>query len=341
MKKLRKYLLLPFSLLYAFITEMRNFFYDKQILSSQKFDIPIINVGNLSMGGTGKTPQVEYLIQLFKKNYKIAVLSRGYKRKTKGLIIADANSSPEEIGDEAYQIYQKFPEATVVVNEKRAPAIDYLLKNNKPDVILLDDAFQHRQVQAGLNIVLTPYKEIFPDDFILPSGNLRECKRQAKRADIIIVSKSPEKIDKKKIEKKIRKYFDKEIFFSKISYGNEVFSKKEKIPVDELKNYKMLLVTGIAKPDEMYDFLSKKSINFDRLKFDDHHHYTDEDFQKIKTRFNKLKGNRKIILTTEKDFSKLDKIDWPVFYLPIKTEIENEELFNKKILEYVDSKKFI
>ncbi len=336
-KVIRKYLLLPFSLIYGLTTELRNFLYDKEILPVTSFDIPIINIGNLSVGGTGKTPQVEYLIRLLKDRYKMAVISRGYKRKTKGFYLADHTSTPDKIGDEPFQIYQKFPEIILAVSEKRVPGIKKIINRFQPDIILLDDAYQHRSVKAGLNIVLTPYHDLFTDDFILPSGNLRECKHQIKRADLLIVTKSPEEIDREKIENKIRKFFRKDLFFSKIAYENTLIGKEKNLKIDDLKEFEVLVVTGIANPASLFEYLSKKSINFDSLKFGDHHTYSQKDVQQIKASFDKLKGNRKIILTTEKDYVKLVKTGLPVFYLPIKTEIENEELFNKKILEYVDS----
>jgi tetraacyldisaccharide 4'-kinase len=341
-KLLRKYLLLPFSLLYAIITELRNRLYDTGIFHSNSFAIPIISVGNLNVGGSGKTPQIEYLIRLLQNRYKIAVLSRGYKRKTKSFIVANPNSTPEEIGDEPYQIAQKFPDIIMAVSKKRAPAIKKLIKKYHPDIILLDDAFQHRQVNPGLNIVLTPYHNLFIDDLILPSGNLRECKHHIKRADILLVTKIPEKIDKNNVLIRIRKYFNKDVFFSKIDYANTILGNKKSISWDKLKDFKILVITGIANPEPLYQHLSKKYINFDRLKFNDHHSYTKEDAKKITSWFNNQPGNNKIILTTEKDYVKLSKLlDVPLFYIPIQTKIENEELFNKKIIDYVDSRKLI
>ncbi len=341
-KKLRKYLLWPLSLLYALGTEIRNLLYDYDILRATEYPIPLIIVGNLNVGGSGKTPQIEYLVRLLKDNYKVAVLSRGYKRKTKGFRVAGTQSTPQELGDEPYQIAQKFPGIIVSVSEKRAPAIEKLMKEYQADVILLDDAFQHRQIKAGMNIILTPSQEIFPLDFPLPSGNLRECKHQAKRADIVMVTKTEDKTEKEKIIKKLRKYFDKEIYFSKITYSSYIKGKEKEIEIENLKDYKILLVTGIANPSSLYQFLSKKNINFDRLKFSDHFAYTKNETKQMEKWFEEQEGNKKIVLTTEKDFVKLkDLTDLPLFYLPIQTKIENEEVFNKKILNYVDSRKFI
>ncbi len=337
---LRKYLLLPFSFLYAIVTESRNKLYDWGVLKQEVFEKPVISVGNLNMGGTGKTPQIEYLINLLKNKYKIAVLSRGYKRKSKGFIVAGKESSVEELGDEAYQIARKFPDITVSVSEKRAPAIKKLIDDYQVDVILLDDAFQHRQVKPGFNIVLSPSSRIFTDDFILPSGNLRECKHNIKRADMLVITKMNPQTDKNILLKKIKKFYPKDIFFSSIEYANFITDEKKEIPWEKIKDSRLLLVTGIANPQPLYAFLSKKNVNFDRLKFGDHHAYTQADVQQIASWYKKQKEDNKFILTTEKDFVKLkDMLDLPLFYLPIKTKIENDEVFNKKILDYVDSRK--
>jgi tetraacyldisaccharide 4'-kinase len=190
-------LLFPFSILYGWITSIRNFLFDKGIFKSYSFDIPIIAVGNLSVGGTGKTPQIEYLIRLLSPNYKIAILSRGYKRKSKGFVLADPTSNAEILGDEPFQIYQKFPNTIVAVDADRKNGIENLLVlNEKPDVILLDDAFQHRKVKAGFYILLTGYDDLFYSDFILPAGNLRESRSGAKRANVIIITKCPKDISK-------------------------------------------------------------------------------------------------------------------------------------------------
>ena len=194
MNVLRK-ILFPFALLYGIITSIRNFLFDNGILKSYSFDIPIIAVGNLSLGGTGKTPQIEYLIRLLSPKYKVATLSRGYKRKSKGFILADATSNAEILGDEPFQFFSKFPTIQVAVDADRKNGIEQLLSQNiKPDIILLDDAFQHRKVKAGFYILLTSFDELFINDSIFPVGNLRESKLQAKRANMIIVTKCPETI---------------------------------------------------------------------------------------------------------------------------------------------------
>jgi len=317
--------------------------YDKGWVVSQKFEEPIINVGNLSMGGTGKTPQIEYLIRLLKNQYKIAFISRGYKRKTNGFVVADQQASVGNIGDEAFQIHQKFPEVYVAVGEKRVPAIRKVLVNFKPDVILLDDAYQHRAVSAGLNIVVSAYDNLFVQDFVLPTGNLRECKKQVKRADIVLVSKCPSHINEKnkaKIKQKIRKYFFKDIFFTMIDYDDSITNKQIEISVSDLSQYKILLITGIANPTPLFTFLSEKNCIFESLKFGDHHNFSKADISLITNRFERLKGKKKILLTTEKDYVRLQNlVDLPLFYLPIQTKILERELFNEKILNYVSKEK--
>ncbi len=340
MLKNLRLILFPFSMIYAGITGMRNLLYDYKILQSKSFDIPVINVGNLRMGGTGKTPQIEYLIRLLSQKYKrIAVVSRGYKRQTKGFILADEKSTPEQIGDEPYQIHKKFKNLSVAVSEKRAFAIRKLLTlANPPQIILLDDAFQHRQVKASLNILLTEFARPFYKDFILPVGNLRESRRGAKRADMVIVTKCPDKFSEKereKIIKNIRKYTTAPVFFSYIKYCDKVIGKNKELTLEKLKDYKILLITGIANPDKLYDFLSKKNIKFEGLKYGDHHFFKPSDIRVIKDKFKQINAKQKIVLTTEKDYVRLKKhLDLPIFYIPIETEFIEKEMFNTKILNY-------
>ena len=338
LNKLR-YILFPFSIVYALITEFRNLLYDKKILKSVSFDVPIINVGNLSVGGTGKTPQIEYLIRLLQNDYKIAVISRGYKRKSKGIIIADEQATAEQIGDEPYQIHQKFPNVLVAVGSSRVAVVRKVLAKNDIDVILLDDAFQHRHIKAGLNIILTPFQQLFSNDFVLPAGNLRECRRQAKHADIVLVTKSPDDINLKQKEpviQSLRKYFEKTIFFASIDYQDEILSDKNAISLLKLKDYDVLLITGIANPKPLYSFLSEKNINFVSLKYGDHHSFSATDIQQINKQYQQLQSNDKIVLTTEKDYVRLRHlVNLPLYYLPISTKVFENEMFNNKILDYV------
>ncbi len=249
-----RYLLFPFAILYGFITSIRNFLYDKGIFKSYSFDIPIIAVGNLSVGGTGKTPQIEYLIRLLSPNYKIATLSRGYKRKSKGYVLADVTSTAEILGDEPFQMHQKFPNIKVAVDADRKNGIENLLKlDDKPELILLDDAFQHRKVKAGFYIMLSAYDDLFYNDFILPTGNLRESKSGAKRADIIVITKCPKDlsdITQKIIKEKIG--LDCPIFFSFIDYDENIYNEFESKKVSDIKYTNKLLVAGIAKPEPFF-----------------------------------------------------------------------------------------
>lgn len=329
---LRK-ILFPFAVLYGWITQCRNFLYDKGFLKSYSFDIPIIAVGNLSVGGTGKTPQIEYLIRLLSDNYKIATLSRGYKRESKGFVLADETSTAAILGDEPYQFYTKFPDIQVAVDADRKNGIEQLLSlPNKPNIILLDDAFQHRKVKAGFYILLTAYDDLFCKDYILPTGNLRESRSGAKRADCIIVTKCPKafsELEQDEIRKKLG--LNKPIFFSCIEYDDSIYSSNESKQVNELKNLNKLLIAGIAKPKSFFDFL--KNNNDTSLTFPDHHHFTASDILTIKS-----KAKDSLIITTEKDYVRLRNSipNNQLFYLPIKTSFISERTtFDSLIIEYL------
>ncbi|MCK5678115.1 MAG: tetraacyldisaccharide 4'-kinase [Flavobacteriaceae bacterium] len=340
MNKLRK-ILYPFSLLYGELIKYRNIAYEKGIFTSVAFDIPIIVVGNLNVGGTGKSPQIEYLIRLLQNDYKIAVLSRGYKRKSEGFQLADRNSTSEQIGDEPLQFYRKFKDLIVAVDTKRVNGIKQL-KNLKlpPNVILLDDAFQHRKVQAGLTILLTAYGNLYVDDTMLPTGYLREKREGAKRAQIIVVTKCPDKLSESeqyKISKKLKPELNQTVFFSTIAYNETIIGKNDEISISELNEYKVLLITGIANSKPLEEFLKSKNIEFKHLKFADHHNFTSSDKERIIQNFKNIQANKKIILTTEKDYVRTFSNDKnQLYYLPIKTKfIDNENDFNKLILNYV------
>lgn len=329
---LRK-LLFPFAILYGIVTSIRNFLYNESIFKSYSFPIPIIAVGNLSVGGTGKTPQIEYLIRLLQDDYKVAVLSRGYKRKSEGFVLADEKSTVEILGDESFQIFQKFPQIQVAVDANRKNGIEKLLElKNKPEVILLDDAFQHRRVKAGFYILLTAFDDLFCDDYILPTGNLRESRNGANRADIIVVTKCPNIIseaEKERIKSKIG--LSKTIYFSTIAYDDFVYDNNSSLPISEIKLKEKLLLAGIAKPDLFFDYL--KQPTDDILSFPDHHHFTENDIKTIK---NKTKNQ--LIITTEKDYVRLHNhnLQSNVYYLPIKSKfLSDGDDFNKTIKNYV------
>ena len=336
MKLLRK-ILFPFSLLYGGITWLRNWLYDKGILRSYAFSIPVIAVGNLSVGGTGKTPQIEYLIRLLSPKYRIATLSRGYKRTSKGFVLADATSDATILGDEPFQYYQKFPGIQVAVDADRKNGIGQLLsQQEKPEVILLDDAYQHRKVKAGFYILLTTYNELYADDFILPVGNLREGSSGAQRADCIIVTKCPKDLSKneqERIKNKLKPRVSQPLYFSAVAYDRFILSEQQQLPVADVRNKSKVLLAGIAKPAPFFKYL--KNDNDTVLTFPDHHHFTDRDIASIKD-----KAGDKIIITTEKDFVRLKGTipEGQLFYLPIRSQfIKNKEDFDLSILVYLEN----
>jgi len=360
METLRKFLspiLFPISLIYGLIVYIRNRFYDNQIIfKTNEFKIPIIAIGNITVGGTGKTPHTEYLIDLLKEQFNVATLSRGYKRKSKGFVLATTNSTTFEIGDEPRQIKQKFPETMVAVDRNRADGINKLLTENPNlDVILLDDAFQHRQVKANLSILLIDYSKPISRDYLLPFGNLREQASEMRRANIIIITKTPitlKPIDRRIISTELKAFPYQDVYFSTFNYGNlaPVFNKEQKaISIKELKDFQVLLVTGIANPKPLLDYLISQNIEqVKTTEFPDHHQYSQSDIIAIENKFNELDTPKKIIITTEKDAMRLqifiniaDNLKEKWFYLPIKVVFQNEQTdrFNKQIIEYVRKNK--
>ncbi len=330
---LRK-LLWPLGVVYGAITGIRNFMYDRGILKSTKFDIPVIAVGNLSVGGTGKSPMIEYLIRLLSDRYNVATLSRGYKRKSKGFVLADESSDAEVLGDEPYQFHRKFPKVSVAVDANRCRGIQKLIDLKNPDVILLDDAFQHRKVKAGFYILLTSYDSLYADDLMLPAGNLRESASGAKRADVIIVTKCTDhSIEKQnEIRKKVNPKSHQSLFFSTIGYDDEIVGPGHAIPVSEIRTESKLLVAGIAKPKPFFDHL--KSAGDDTMVFPDHHSFSDSDIEKI---IRKATGRK--IVTTEKDFVRLQNRNiGNLYYLPIATQfLTSSDEFDQKILQFVSN----
>lgn len=331
-------ILFPLSLLYGGITQLRNKLYNKNIIKSYHFDLPIICVGNLSVGGTGKSPMIEYLVSLLKEDMKLATLSRGYKRATTGFYLLKGNENAADVGDEPLQFKTKFPEIKVAVDEKRVRGIQQLLQlNPPPEVILLDDAFQHRKVAAGLNILLTSHQNLYYDDQMLPSGNLREPKSGAKRAQIIVVTKCPaniENIEKNKISKKLKLTEGQELYFSTIGYSERIFNTTSSEVLNFLKNKKFILVTGIANPQPLVQFLTEKQFEFEHLKYPDHHNFTHSEIEHIEQHL--------IILTTEKDFMRLKSSisTAQLFYIPIKMAfLEGKKQFDHSIKNYLLSYK--
>lgn len=323
--KIIRVLLFPFALLYGLVVKIRNYLYNKNIIKSSSFNFPVIAVGNLSVGGTGKSPMVEYLIRLLLPGYNIATLSRGYKRKTRGYVLANERTTAIDIGDEPMQFHNKFPGVTVTVCEERAIAIPQILYD-KPatDVIILDDALQHRQVQAGLNILLTDYHRPFYKDFFLPTGDLRDAKSSYKRAGILVVTKCPDELDpeeKNTMIKRVDPLPGQQVFFTGIKYG--VLYKlitREKLLLDDQTD--VLLVCGIANPEPLKKFIKERAHDISSLHYRDHYIFTIDDLRHIKKQFDKIESAKKIIVITEKDAVRLIKFQaeltgMPVYVLPI------------------------
>jgi tetraacyldisaccharide 4'-kinase len=319
-------LLFPFSLLYGLVVIVRNYLFDKNIIRSVSFNLPVIAVGNLSVGGTCKSPMVEYLLSLLQNKYKLATLSRGYKRKTKGYALAHTETTALEIGDEPMQFHRKFPDVAVAVGEERIVAIPQLL-HDRPEtqVIILDDAFQHRSIKAGFNILLTECGDLFTRDFFLPTGDLRDQRSSYIRADIIVVTKCPQELEEEErdaIKKEIRPLPNQEIFFTSIEYGQPyhiIATHERAITLHD----EILLVCGIANPAPLKNYLVQKAKTYDQASYSDHHIFTIDDLKEIRKKFAEINTGQKMIITTEKDAVRLMKfsaelIDMPVFVLPIK-----------------------
>jgi len=350
-----RYLLAPLSLLYGGITWLRNKLYDSQVFASTRFDLPTIVVGNLSMGGTGKTPHVEYLIRLLSPQFKVATLSRGYGRQSKGYILADRQSSSEQIGDEPRQFRQKFDGIEVAVDEKRVHGIQRLLVD-VPDteVVLLDDAFQHRAVQPGFSILLTEYDRPYYADWVVPSGRLREWSVGKKRANLIVVTKCPINLsdsEKATVRSRLAPLPHQQVLFSHMKYGQPIAltdaaHKMTNPPPLELA---ALLVTGIAQPDPLLKYLKKSSPALQHLKLPDHYRFTQTDAQQIQILFDNFAASEKIILTTEKDAMRLSTTQLtqatqhlPIFYIPIEVAFQDsqeQKTFHKQLLDYVKEDK--
>lgn len=344
-----KILLLPFSFLYGIITAIRNLFYDWRFLKQTRFDIHTIGVGNLAVGGAGKTPLIEYLIRLLlTENNKIATLSRGYKRKTNGFILADENSTAHDIGDEPLMYKTKYP-VQVAVDASRVSGVKKLLSSdNPPKIILLDDVFQHRAIKCGLNIVVSDYNNLFFKDSMLPGGTLREYKSGIARADIIVITKLPDRttpVEIRNILKDVKPKAHQQVFFSYIKYGElyAMSNPAEKIhTLNDLFRYRIISFAGIANATPMVNYLKEYASEVRHLPFDDHHEYSAKDLEDIERFYNSFEPGNKILVTTEKDMMRLKsgqigKIAerMNIFVLPIEmTFKDKEEEFNQEILKY-------
>ncbi len=337
-------LLYPLSFLYAIITNIRNLFFDIGIFTTKKYDIPIICVGNLSSGGTGKTPLTDYLLSLL-SNRKVAVLSRGYGRKTKGFKIVETESKAKLVGDEPLLLKQQHPNNLVIVDESRTRAIERIMKNHPEiEIIIMDDGFQHRKIKAGLNILITDYHLPYYKDYLLPMGTLRESKKSSERADIIMVSKAPKDLnptEKKGIMQQLGIFITQRCYFSNIIYKKwRHFTNNTELINEEI--YSITLVSGIANPNPLISKLEQDGHKITLMQFADHHNYTKSDIKAILKQYNQHNCVKKLILTTEKDAVKLKAFesefkDVDLYIAPIQTEIEEKENFEKQILNYVSA----
>jgi tetraacyldisaccharide 4'-kinase len=331
MKLMRK-LLFFISPLYYMVSIIRNLLYDLSLFKSTKFKLPVIGIGNLASGGTGKSPMIEYLIHLLSNEFNIATLSRGYGRKTNTFKIANKDSTHFDIGDEPLQFYNKHDKLIVSVDNNRVNGIRNLLQiANPPNVILLDDSYQHRKLIPGLSILLSDYSNLYYDDYILPFGDLREPSSSSNRADIVIVTKCPNNLSSTKkleIKSRLQLKISQKLFFSSINYSETVSLKNKKVDFKSFVTQKFTLITGLANSNHLVNYLSKNKCDFSHLKFKDHHNYKLKDLDTIDSNAN--------ILTTEKDYAKLiDKFpERNIYFLPIKVEIESKQNFDKIILNY-------
>jgi len=351
-----KFFLYPISAIYGLIISIRNFLYDYKVFQSTEFEIPVISIGNITVGGTGKTPHTEYLVELLRKQFIITTISRGYKRKTKGYQEVEVNSLASAIGDEPLQIKTKFHDAQVIVDEKRVHAIKKIQKQAPellPDVILLDDAFQHRSVSAGINILLIDFNRPIDKDQLMPVGRLRESKWQMRRANVIIYTKCPQEISpitRRIIMKDVYLRPYQNLFFTTMVYEPLVpVFPDVAFPTPRLGflNLSILLVTGIDNPIHLYNYLASFSEDITLLKYPDHHNFVTANINQITQKFEGLAAENKIIITTEKDSMRLKDMDLPIvikqnlFYIPLKIKFLDSEgkKFDDKIITYVRENK--
>jgi tetraacyldisaccharide 4'-kinase len=348
-----KLLLYPISLVYGLVVAVRNWMYDFGLFKSVEFDVPVISLGNITVGGTGKTPHTEYLVRLLRSRFKIAVLSRGYKRTTRGFRHVETSSAVTEVGDEPLQMKRKFPSVIFSVCENRVVGVNQLLSEN-PDVIILDDAFQHRRIRAGLNILLIDFNKPMKNDRMLPAGRLRESINESCRANIIIITKCPSAItpiSRRILEKEVKLFPYQDLFFTTMINSQLHPAFPETPPMDlftDLRSMGILVITGIASPEYVIEEIKKMSPEVDSLIFPDHHYYSESDIEKITQRFKQLRSSKKIIVTTEKDVSRLSvkiglsaEIKSSVYLLPVQVRFLDHEgkMFDKKIVDYVAENK--
>ena len=344
---------MPFSWLYGLGVGIRNYLFDAEILKSKSYSIPVISVGNITVGGAGKTPHVEYLIDLLRDEMQVAVLSRGYKRKSRGYVVADENTTMRDIGDEPFLIKQKFEGVYVAVDKDRCHGIDHLISDEDTkdvEVILLDDAFQHRYVKPGVNILLVDYHKFINYDKLLPAGRLREPQSAKVRADIVIVTKCPKNlnpIDYRVLSKAMDLKAFQQLYFTTLSYCDlkPIFNGGDTVPLNEIMGENILLLTGIASPEHLQVDIMEytRGVKLETMAFSDHHNFTERDVERINERFAAMPSPKRII-TTEKDQVRLfyleglsEEVKQNIYALPIKVEfmLEGGKTFNEKIESYV------
>lgn len=343
-----KELLLPISFLYAIALKIRHKLFDWGMLRSRKWDIPTICIGNLELGGTGKTPLTEYLVKTLMTDYKVAIVSGGYKRKSKEIVIANEQTSLDELGDEPMQYHRKFGnKVSLAVGKDRNLVIERLLKETSTDVIILDDAFQHRKISAGFNILTTNYLNPFTNNFLIPVGTLRDLRSRAKAADIIIVNKTPADAtneQKNILRQKLAQNDNQKVFFASIKYGEPMACNEAAKTISVSINSNVVALCGIAQPDYFINYLETNFNVTDKLIFRDHHDFSKDDIDSIK----KVCGKDKIIITTEKDAVRLTNNPYfstlketPIYFIPIEVGFDENETsqLKKEITSYVTKDK--
>ena len=338
--QLLRWLLFPFTILYTCIIWIRNKLYDWAILKTKEFPVASIVIGNLAIGGAGKSPLTQKLIGYFKDRYQVATLSRGYGRKTKGFRLVQTTDTAVLVGDEPLQFKKNYPEVTVAVNENRAEGIEILQQNH--NLILLDDAYQHRKIKAKCNILVFDYQSIINPIVLLPTGNFRDTFNQTKRADCFLISKCPDLIpeDKKQlITRKLIKYNQATVYYSKITYLNLINLRTYQPYNLQIAATDVLLLTGIANPNPLIKYVQDRFNKVEHIKFPDHHDFKASDYQKIKEQYNNIPSENKIILTTEKDAQRIDLTrlsNIPLYYIPIDIAIDQEAQFLELIENIVN-----
>jgi tetraacyldisaccharide 4'-kinase len=338
-------LLFPFAILYGLILRVRNFMYDKKWLKSTSFNIPIINVGNLSVGGTGKSPMVDYLLMMLKHRYQLGTISRGYKRRSQGYLLAGDSTTAIEIGDEPMQFHLRHPDVAVAVGEERIVAVPQLLYDRPgTQVIILDDAFQHRAITAGFNIILTDYSNLYTRDFYLPTGDLRDNLSSAARAQVIIVTKCPKDLTetaRQEITRELNPLPGQTVLFTCINYGR-LYHIVTQSPSEMSREAEILLICGIANPGPLTAYIEDQSSSYEAMFFNDHHIFSIDDLRDIYNRYEKMRGPGKLMITTEKDAVRLIKFrhemrDMPMYVLPISIHFlfDGEQVFQSLISNFI------